>query len=138
MLLVMEDIGDYLAEHGVRPTAVRMLVWRAVKDRYKAFSLSDLEQQMPEMDRSSIFRTLRLFVQHSLLHEIDDGTGRQKYCLCRCEGDVHLNHIHFTCGVCGKTYCLTDYVIPQVDLPEGFVPEDVEYIVKGVCPACRK
>lgn len=134
----MEDIQAHLTGHGVRPTAVRILIWRTVRNRHKAFSLSDMERLMPEMDRSSIFRTLRLFARHGLLHEIDDGMGRQKYCLCRCVDDKHLNHIHFTCEECGKTYCLTDYVIPQVELPKGFVPGDIEYIVKGICPACRK
>ena len=28
---------------------------------------------------------------------------------------------------CGQTYCLTDYAIPIVDLPEGFISKEIEY-----------
>lgn len=132
----METIEEHLLSHGVRPTAVRKLVWKEVSQHASTFTLNDLEQVMPTMDRSSIFRTLRLFCEHHLLHEIDDGSGYQKYCLCRCDDENHLSHIHFTCTNCGKTFCLKQYTIPLVQLPEGFEVADVEYVVKGLCPQC--
>ena len=130
-------VAETLTHHGVRPTAVRILVLRAIQHRSEAFSLADVEDWLPDMDRSSIFRALRLFTEHDLLHRIDDGSGLEKYCVCRCEGTHHLNHIHFACTQCGKTYCLEDQTVPLVTLPDGFLPHDYEYVVKGVCPRCR-
>lgn len=139
-----EETEQYLQAHGIRPTAVRILVWRKVSRKHQAFTLSDIEEMLPEMDRSSIFRALRLFTEQKLLHEIDDGSGSCKYCLCRChehddEKDTHIHrgHVHFSCQRCGKTFCLEDQPIPQVNLPHGFVMEESEYIIKGVCPDCR-
>lgn len=132
----MKEIEQHLEEHGVKPTAVRTLVWEVASKQSETFSLHDMEQMMPHMDRSSIFRALKLFVENHLLHTIDDGTGVQKYCVCRCEHADHLNHVHFTCRMCGKTYCLEDYHIPMVDLPQGFQMEEAEFIVKGVCKKC--
>lgn len=132
----MNSTEQYLDSHGIRPTAVRILVWDCVSAQSETFSLADMEHLMPHMDRSSIFRALRLFAEHHLLHTIDDGTGQQKYCVCRCKHSSHINHVHFTCLKCGKTYCLEDYTIPIVPLPEGFVMEDAEYIIKGVCVRC--
>ena len=129
-----DELEHLLEHHGIRPTAVRILVYRAIHHRSEAFSLADVENWLPEMDRSSIFRALKLFTEHQLLHEIDDGSGIFKYCVCRCEGSHHLNHIHFACTQCGKTYCLEDHTIPLVSLPDGFETHEVEYIVKGVCP----
>jgi Fur family transcriptional regulator, ferric uptake regulator len=129
---------DFLKRHGVKPTAVRSLVWREVQQQSETFTLADMERWMPTMDRSSIFRALKLFAECHLLHMVDDGTGLQKYCVCRCKSTHHLNHIHFTCLHCGKTYCLEDYAIPIVELPDGFYTSEVEYIVKGVCPNCAK
>ena len=126
-----------MIEHGVKPTAVRILVWEQAARQQETFTLSDMEGWMPHMDRSSIFRALRLFTEHQLLHEIDDGTGQQKYCVCRCESSHHLNHVHFACTRCGRTYCLEDHTIPLVTLPEGFETHEVEYIVKGHCHKCR-
>lgn len=132
-----DELEHLLEHHGIRPTAVRILVYRAIHHRSEAFSLADVENWLPEMDRSSIFRALKLFTEHQLLHEIDDGSGIFKYCVCRCEGSHHLNHIHFACTRCGKTYCLEDHTIPLVSLPAGFETHEVEYIVKGVCPRCK-
>ena len=128
---------EVLSQHGIRPTAVRILVYRAVCHRSEAFSLADVEEWLPEMDRSSIFRALRLFAEHDILHQIDDGSGIEKYCVCRCTNSRHLNHIHFTCLKCGQTYCLEDYQIPVVALPPGFVMEEAEYVIKGVCWQCN-
>lgn len=128
---------EEMIRHGVRPTAVRTLVWEEARRQTETFSLADMERWMPTMDRSSIFRALRLFAAHHLLHVLDDGTGQQKYCVCRCGTDSHINHIHFTCLSCGKTYCLEDYAIPVVDMPPGFSVAEVEYIVKGICANCR-
>ena len=128
---------EVLNQHGIRPTAVRILVYRAVCHRSEAFSLADVEEWLPEMDRSSIFRALRLFTEHDILHQIDDGSGIEKYCVCRCESSHHLNHVHFACTRCGRTYCLEDHTIPLVTLPEGFETHEVEDIVKGHCPKCR-
>lgn len=115
---------------------MRMLVWDEARRQSEAFSLSDMERWMPTMDRSSIFRALKLFADHHLLHVIDDGCGLQKYCVCRCGSEEHISHIHFTCHKCGRTYCMEDHAIPVVELPEGFRVTEVEYIVKGVCPNC--
>lgn len=125
-----------LERHGIRPTAVRILVWKMARCQRNTFTLTDMEDMMPHMDRSSIFRALRLFAENRLLHEIDDGSGSQKYCVCHCEGEKHLNHLHFTCRKCGRTYCLKDSSVPMVDLPDGFVMDEAEYVVKGICPRC--
>lgn len=132
----METIEQHLQEHGVRPTSVRILVWKTIRGRVRPFTLADMEELMPHMDHSSLFRTLRLFVERQLLHEINDGTGHQKYCICRCHDDEHLNHIHFTCVRCGKTYCMTNHQIPHVSLPCGFEVQNIEYNVKGICQEC--
>lgn len=131
-------IESYLKAHDVKPTAVRILVWKEVQGQRETFSLADVERWMPTMERSSIFRALRLFAEHDMLHEVDDGTGQQKYCVCRCATNSHINHIHFTCQHCGKTYCLEDCAIPQVPLPQGFHAKEAEYIVKGLCPNCAE
>lgn len=135
----MEETAEqHLQEHGVRPTAVRILVWKTISQLKLAFTLNDVESMLPYTDRSSIFRTLKLFTENQLLHEIDDGLGSCKYCLCRCEHNDHLNHVHFSCTTCGKTYCLENQTIPVVQLPEGFVMNEVEYVMKGICPTCAK
>ncbi|MCF0197708.1 MAG: transcriptional repressor [Bacteroidaceae bacterium] len=122
--------------HGIKPTAVRQLVWQQAQKMRTTFSLSDMEEAMPSMDRSSIFRALRLFAEHHMLHEIDDGSGHRKYCVCHCHDEKHVQHLHFTCLHCGRTYCIHDVPVPQVPIPTGFSAQESEFIIKGTCAAC--
>ena len=129
-----------LEKAGIRVTAVRLLIWREIRNSFTgAFSLSDLEDALPTVDKSTLFRTLTLLSESHLLHDIDDGSGSHKFCVCHHDDTLHCTgHVHLTCRVCHRTFCLTDVRIPQVGLPEGFIPEEAEYIIKGVCPDCAK
>ena len=72
-----------LLNAGIRLTAVRLMVWQQIRHAFTdAFSLADLEAALSTVDRSTLFRTLTLFTESHLLHEIDDGSGAQKYCVC--------------------------------------------------------
>lgn len=123
----------------IRPTANRLLIWQKIQAFDYAFGLADLQDALPQLDKSTLFRTLMLFVGHQLLHAVDDGSNSQKFCVCHCfEGHHHESHVHLTCRICQKTYCLRMQQIPVVSLPEGFYVEEVSYVVKGVCPHCRK
>jgi len=125
---------------GVRVTAVRLLVWRQVRHGFSdAFSLADLEEALPTVDRSTLFRTLTTLTDAHLLHEIDDGTGSQKYCVCPANDTRHCGgHVHITCTRCHRTYCLTDVHIPAVPIPVGWELQETEYVIKGICPTCSK
>lgn len=131
---------DILIEHGIRPTAIRTLVYRAIGDIGYAFSLSDLETMLDTLDRSTIFRTLTLMEKHHLLHSIDDGSGQRKYCHCISSDAQHADcqHVHIFCRKCGHTYCLKSQQIPNVTLPEGFAIEHINYIITGICASCHQ
>ncbi len=129
-----------LENAGIRVTANRLLIWRKVRHGFSgAFSLASLEEALPTLDRSTIFRTLTLLSEAHLLHDIDDGSGSQKYCVCHHDDTRQcLGHVHLTCRICHRTFCLTNIHIPQVTLPEGFEAEETEYVVKGICAECAK
>lgn len=147
-----------LSQAGIRVTAVRLLVWRTVREelqpglrhdgfRGAAFSLADLRDRLYTVDKSTLFRTLTLLAEQGLLHTIDDGSGMQKYCVCHCQDDEvegsapllvhHHGHVHLTCVKCRKTWCLEEVEIPEVDVPDDFEVMEREYVIKGVCKKCR-
>ena len=128
-----------LQNAGIRVTAVRLLVWRTICRGFAGiFNLADLEEALPTVDKSTLFRTLTLFSDSHLIDAIDDGSGSQKYCLWSADDPLcGVRHVHFSCRVCHRTVCLTDVTLPEVALPEGYTAEDIEYVVKGVCPKCR-
>jgi len=133
-----QDMISRLESKGIRPTANRILVMKTLMGEQNPQSLSNLERKMVSMDKSSIFRTLTLFLSHHLIHSIDDGTGSFKYAVCSdsCSCDVSDLHTHFHCEKCNKTFCFTNIPTPVVKLPQGFTLNSINYVLKGICPDC--
>ena len=95
---------DLLAKRDIQPTAIRILVLRTMMQAGRSVSLLDLETMLDTVDKSTIFRTLTLFLSHHLIHSIDDGTGSFKYAVCSdsCSCDVSDLHTHFHCEKCNN------------------------------------
>lgn len=135
-----QDIISRLESKGIRPTANRILVMKTLMGEQNPQSLSNLERKMVSMDKSSIFRTLTLFLEHEVVHAFEDGRGVLCYELCEEKGacDHHDGHIHFYCESCQRSFCMEDIHIPSFELPEGFYPHSISFVIKGECPDCRK
>lgn len=135
-----QDIISRLESKGIRPTANRILVMKTLLGEQNPQSLSNLERKMVSMDKSSIFRTLTLFLEHDVVHAFEDGRGVLCYELCEEKGacDHHDGHIHFYCESCQRSFCMEDIHIPSFELPEGFYPHSISFVIKGECPDCRK
>ena len=136
----LQDIISRLESKGIRPTANRILVMKTLMGEQNPQSLSNLERKMVSMDKSSIFRTLTLFLEHDVVHAFEDGRGVLCYELCEEKGacDHHDGHIHFYCESCQRSFCMEDIHIPSFELPEGFYPHSISFVIKGECPDCRK
>jgi Fur family transcriptional regulator, ferric uptake regulator len=137
----MLQLEEILENNKVRPTAMRLLVLQHLLSKKVTISLTDLENHFEKSDRTTLYRTLKTFVENGIVHKIDDGTGVTKYALCEnncnCEIETDL-HLHFHCTICNETVCLTDYKIPTVSLPKGYIAENVNLVVKGICDKCNE
>lgn len=135
-----QDMISRLESKGIRPTANRILVMKTLMGEQNPQSLSNLERKIVSMDKSSIFRTLTLFLEHDVVHAFEDGRGVLCYELCEEKGacDHHDGHIHFYCKSCQRSFCMENIHIPSFELPEGFYPHSISFVIKGECPDCRK
>ncbi len=136
-----ETIEKVLQARQVRPTAMRLLVFRFLLERKTAVSLSNIEEYFDNCERTTLYRTLKTFEENGLVHQIDDGTGISKYALCEpgCNCQIeHDLHLHFHCSDCNETVCLPQYKIPHLNLPDGYQADDVNLVVKGICSVCNK
>lgn len=122
----------------IKPTAIRLLVLKAMMEFDRAFSLADLEEILDTVDKSTIFRTINLFHEHHLIHSIDVGSGSIKYSVCRpdCMCSLKDLHVHFYCTTCHKTFCMENLSIPNVQLPPKFLLNSVNFVLKGLCDSC--
>ena len=128
-----------LTEHGIKPTANRIVVAKTLADAQRPLSLSELEYQILSIDKSGIFRALTLFREHHLVHVIEDGGDGVRYELCHSHNGHDSDddqHVHFYCERCHRTFCLSDTPIPTIVLPDGYQLQSINYMVKGICPDC--
>ncbi len=133
------EIEKKLRYRNIKPTAMRELVYELLDKNKKALSLYEIEQQFDNVERSTIFRTLKTFQDKLLIHCIDDGTGAAKYALCDedCTCKPDDLHIHFLCNKCGQTQCLKDMPVPKINLPKDFLFESANFVIKGICSNCK-
>lgn len=134
------DLQDILNSKGIKPTPNRMLVMKELLNASHPVSLADLELSLDfSLDKASIFRVLELFAEKDAVHVIEDGSRSLKYELCH-SGAGHSiadQHVHFYCERCKETYCFESTAVPLIDMPAGFHPRTVNYMVKGICPKCH-
>lgn len=131
---------EKLNQRGIKPTAMRLLVLKSMTQFERAFCLLDLETYLDTVDKSTLSRTITLFLKHHLIHRIDDGSGSLKYSVCSSECDCNINdlHVHFYCTNCHKTFCLRNIHVPTVPLPQHFTLQSINYVMKGLCDHCSK
>lgn len=133
-----KEIDKKLESKNIKPTAMRELVYDVLKKSQKALNLKEIEELFQNVDRSTIFRSLKTFQDNHLVHTVDDGSGTIKYALCDedCTCSLSDLHVHFLCTRCGRTRCMKDMPVPKITLPTGFSFEGASFVVKGLCPIC--
>ncbi len=128
-----------LQTKNILPTAMRLRVLVFMVESNSAVSLADLEKEFSRADRTTLYRTLKTFLEHGLVHQINDASGTAKYalcaenCTCSYPEDVH---VHFYCSSCEQTYCFPHLGIPKYNLPENFIPSHGNFVITGRCPSC--
>ena len=137
-VMTVQEIEALMQTHGVRPTANRIAVFRALSVADGPVSLMALETVLETIDKSGVFRALGVFKEHHLVHVIEDGSDCVKYELCHSHDHEHDDdaHAHFYCTRCGRTFCLEEVPTPVVTLPGGYEAHSTNFLIKGLCPHC--
>lgn len=128
---------EYLmAEHGVKVTANRLLIARALEQAGRPLSMMELEAQVESIDKSNVFRSLMAFKDAHLVHVLDGDPVRYELCHSHHQDHDDDLHVHFFCVKCHKTYCLEEIPVPPVQAPEGYQVQEESYLLRGICPQC--
>ena len=134
-------ILDILKKNRLSITDSRARILELFLSQSGALAHGDIEKRTGErFDRVTVYRTLNSFLNKGIIHTIPTADNSIRYALCKenCEeGHHHDNHVHFVCDGCGNTICLDEVTIPQIQLPKGFRPKQVEMVVSGKCDACE-
>ncbi|HLK28286.1 MAG TPA: transcriptional repressor [Puia sp.] len=134
-------IDDILKRNQLSLTSGRKKILELFLSNAGALSHGDIEKKAGEkFDRVTVYRTLQVFLEKGIIHNIPTADNSILYALCKDEcsqGHHHDNHVHFVCNDCGSTVCLESVTIPSVKLPKGFTSTQVDVVVSGVCNECK-
>jgi Fur family ferric uptake transcriptional regulator len=130
-----------LRARGRRLTRQRRLIWDALAaDPERHLSADDVvvsvRAQLPQVNPSTVYRTLDVLVSEGLLRRTDLGSDRAFYELVH----DHAHH-HVVCDSCGAVTHFHAEVLG--DLPKrlsaatGYALGEGEITLFGLCPRCR-
>lgn len=139
----MSQAQHILRNHALRHTSSRAGILDMFMNHQVALSEPEIERAMKDScDRVTIYRTLSTFLEKGIVHKVLDDSGAMKYALCAsdcAEGSLHSHdHVHFKCDACGNTNCLENVRMPNIDLPKGYLVQEVNVLLQGLCPECQQ
>jgi Fur family transcriptional regulator, ferric uptake regulator len=133
----------HFAGRGIRMTEQRRAILRVIETANKHLDAGQILRKAQRLDarvdRSTVYRTLRLLKRHGLVDELDlmhlNGEGHYY------ERKLGKDHIHMACLRCGK---IMEFVSDQFDKLKQQVETDCRFHVLvsrleigGYCAACR-
>ncbi len=122
-------------------TRIRKALLEALVASKIALSANEIGERMElNCDRVTLYRNLKMFVEKGIIHQIFIDNHESKYVLP--DRDIHSGddtgeHIHFKCMNCSVVQCLHNYPVAPVDLPEGFLKLETNYVIFGLCDRCN-
>ncbi len=134
-------LADYLVKHGLKRSAQREAILEAFLKAGHHVSVEDLlkivRRREPEVGRTTIYRTLKLFQEAGLASELlFGGEARFEPLWNRC------HHDHFVCVSCGAIF---EFQSPEIERLQddiasrlGFVIEGHRHNIYGRCSKCAQ
>jgi Fur family ferric uptake transcriptional regulator len=137
---INSKIGEILRRKNLSITESRRKILSLFLRDTDALTHGDIEHRAGEkFDRVTVYRTLQTFVEKGIIHTIPTAENSILYALCKdcTEGHHHDDHVHFVCTACNTTTCLDDVVSPYFELPKGYITQNVQVIINGICKSCN-
>jgi len=136
-----ESITERLRGKGYRLTPQRLMILAAMEGSDEHISAEEIYAQVtarfPDVNISTVYRTLELLKKLGMVYEIDLGEGRIRY-----HAEESGHHHHLVCQECGKVTDIKETslsALRDVLLRDHDFRAELKHVgIFGVCSACRK
>ena len=136
-----KDVATLLTEKGYRMTPQRMMILDAIEDSDQHISAEEIHAQVvaryPNVNISTVYRTLELLKKLALVTETDLGGGRFRY-----HPADKGHHHHLVCQECGATIDLDEselFPLKESLLRQHKFIADLHHLaIMGRCVKCQK
>lgn len=127
---------EYLKEHGHNVTKPRIEIYEALS-KGQPLSINQLCKDLPNIERSSIYRTLGLFEKINIAQRLQIG-WKHKFEL---SDKFSHHHHHMTCSKCGAVIEISDLATIEKALKETaklhlFTTTNHIIEIQGLCNYC--
>lgn len=126
-----------LADNHQSRTKARQAVFDALA-HHASLSMRELTERCPEIDRASVYRSIKLFEQLGIIIRIPHGW---KYRLELGEA-FHEHHHHATCNSCGSSIALSEddtleHRLKELARRRNFQLDSHQIELHGLCENCQ-
>lgn len=132
------DALNLLKSKGLKKTAQRIMLINILQAKGISLSENEIKTNMGAMyDRITFYRTVQKLIEMDIIHRIAVDNVTIRYALNdRNELEHFRNPVRFYCKECHSTYDLENRLIPDFQLPDGYVAHECELLIKGICCSC--
>jgi len=132
-----EEILKIFEEKGIKPSYQRIRIFSYITEKKNHPSVDEiyesLHREIPTLSKTTIYNTLKLFVDKKLLSEvlIEEDEVRYDY--------IEKPHLHFKCRSCRKIYDIyKECPIVNCKEVDGNKIEEHHIYLIGICKTCLK
>ncbi len=128
---------DASHELGQRQTRQRDAILRVLHSASGPLPVAEIHtraQKKSKVGIATVYRTLKMLQQNKQIRAVTLPSGETRY-----EGEPQAHHDHFQCRNCHQVFDLDACPLSLksgAKLPGGFLVEDHQMLLYGLCPAC--
>jgi Fur family ferric uptake transcriptional regulator len=131
---------EILQQHQIKKTSPRVAIIQVLQKSLFPLTEADIKNEMGDLyDRITFYRSVQTMLEAGIIHRIIVDNVTVKYALNHCaKGHCHhTSHAHFYCRICKEVICLDETEV-KANIPEGFLQEELDLLIKGVCKQCNE
>tara|TARA_B100001769_G_C22035137_1_gene556227 strand:- start:97 stop:507 length:411 start_codon:yes stop_codon:yes gene_type:complete len=134
-------MNDLFIKYGLKKTSFRKELLIFFQSSSSSLTVKKIIKKFASsVDKVSIYRALNSFEKSGLIHKVPDKNNLLRYSLCSSEcgpGKHSHDHAHLLCSICDETFCLDDFLLPNIKSHNGYVINNYKIILEGSCLSCQ-
>ncbi|NLC51872.1 MAG: transcriptional repressor [Firmicutes bacterium] len=139
MRKIKRKAAEILQKANLKRTAGRIALLTLLLETKAPLSGPEIAEKLSDIDfnQASIYRSLASFQEAGIVHKIESGDRASRFALCACDTKGHC-HPHFICNRCGRTECLGNMSMPEINSKKlaNYRIEEKEFYLRGLCDRC--
>lgn len=133
----LKRFKEILSKSGNFATSQRLELFKYLQANPE-ITIKKLIAALPSQDQATIYRNIKLFEERGILNRLQLGWNSK----LELSSQFHDHHHHMTCSACGKVIAweedpTIELRIQTVALKLGFLPQNHQLEIRGLCSKCQ-